>query len=152
MSADLAALLYLGAAILFILSLQGLSSPVSSRRGNQYGMLGMLIAILTAMAQTGSQSWVIAGIAIGGTIGILIAKKIAMTALPQLVAGFHSLVGLAAVFVAAAAFYAPHAFGLGAVGNIHTASLIEMGLGLSGVGLEMGSELKEGPLIADLLF
>ncbi|MCA3249350.1 MAG: NAD(P)(+) transhydrogenase (Re/Si-specific) subunit beta [Holosporaceae bacterium] len=131
MSADLAALLYLGAAILFILSLQGLSSPVSSRRGNQYGMLGMLIAILTAMAQTGSQSWVIAGIAIGGTIGILIAKKIAMTALPQLVAGFHSLVGLAAVFVAAAAFYAPHAFGLGTVGNIHTASLIEMGLGLA---------------------
>jgi len=131
MSADLAALLYLGAAILFILSLQGLSSPVSSRRGNQYGMVGMLIAILTAMAQIGSQSWVIAGIAIGGAIGIVIAKKIAMTALPQLVAGFHSLVGLAAVFVAAAAFYAPHAFGLGTVGNIHTASLIEMGLGLA---------------------
>jgi NAD(P) transhydrogenase subunit beta len=143
MSADFAALLYLVAAVLFILSLQGLASPVSSRRGNQFGMAGMVIAILTTLAQISSYGWVLAGIAIGGVIGTVIARKIAMTALPQLVAGFHSLVGLAAVCVAASAFYAPQAFGIGGIGHIHTASLIEMGLGLA-----VGAITFTGSLVA----
>lgn len=134
MSPDLIALLYLASGVLFILSLQGLSSPASSRQGNYYGMMGMTIAILTTLAAAPTMtglSWgmIIAGLAIGGFIGAIIAKKIPMTAMPQLVAAFHSLVGLAAVFVAAAAYYSPDAFGIGQVGEIKTASLIEMSLG-----------------------
>ncbi len=136
MSADLVALLYLGAGALFILALRGLSSPESSRRGNYLGMVGMGIAIATtlAIASPGSAwTWLIiaAGFAIGGSIGTLIARRIPMTAMPQLVAAFHSLVGLAAVFVAAAALNAPQAFGIGAVGAIATASLVEMSLGIT---------------------
>ncbi len=133
-SANLAALLYLIAGILFILALRGLSSPATSRRGNYFGMLGMLIAILTTLAITNVTdpvSWalIIGGLAIGGIIGAIMAKRIAMTAMPQLVAAFHSLVGMAAVFVAAAALYAPEAFNIGSIGHIHMQALIEMSLG-----------------------
>ncbi len=136
MSASLAALLYLVAGALFIMALRGLSSPESARQGNRLGMAGMAIAIATTLAVAAPASglaWILitAGIAIGGTIGAVIARRIAMTAMPQLVAAFHSLVGLAAVFVAAAALYAPAAFGIGEVGNIHTESLIEMSLGVA---------------------
>lgn len=134
MSPDLIALCYLVSGVLFILSLRGLSSPASSRQGNYFGMLGMAIAVTTtlvAVPSIQSLSWalIIAGLAIGGTIGAVIARKIPMTAMPQLVAAFHSLVGMAAVFVAAAAYYAPDSFGIGTVGNINMASLIEMSLG-----------------------
>ena len=136
MSPDLVALLYLSAGVLFILALRGLSSPESSRRGNYLGMIGMAIAIATTLAiasPTESSTWIIilAGFAIGGAIGTLIARRIPMTAMPQLVAAFHSLVGLAAVFVAAAALNAPAAFGIGDPGMIATASLIEMSLGVA---------------------
>ena len=136
MSLSLAALLYLASGVLFILALRGLSSPESSRQGNRYGMIGMAIAVVTTLliANPGSFSlWllIIAGIAIGGGIGTVIAQRIPMTAMPQLVAAFHSLVGLAAVFVAAAALYAPSAFGIGTVGAIKISSLIEMGLGVA---------------------
>lgn len=134
MSANITALLYLLAGGLFILALRGLSHPESSRRGNVFGMAGMAIAILTTLAYTAPDDWttwalVIVGIAFGGSIGATIARRIPMTAMPQLVAGFHSLVGMAAVLVAAAALYAPEAFDIGQVGNIYTASLIEMSLG-----------------------
>ncbi len=117
MSANLAALLYLIAGGLFIMALRGLSSPVTSRQGNLYAMIGMAIAIVTTLALAAPQGvlpWIliIAGLGIGGAIGAVTARRIAMTAMPQLVAAFHSLVGLAAVFVAAAAFYAPDAFGI----------------------------------------
>jgi H+-translocating NAD(P) transhydrogenase subunit beta len=136
MSADLAALLYLAAGVLFILALRGLSSPESSRRGNLFGMAGMAIAILTTPAShppAGSLAWalVLIGIAIGGGTGAVIARRVPMTAMPELVAAFHSLVGLAAVLVAAAALYAPAAFDIGRVGAIPTSSLIEMSLGLA---------------------
>jgi NAD(P) transhydrogenase subunit beta len=138
MSADLAALLYLAAAVLFILALRGLSSPETSRRGNLFGMLGMAIAVLTTLAAHppgGIGGWilVLVGIAVGGGAGAVIARRVPMTAMPELVAAFHSLVGMAAVLVAAAALYAPAAFDIGAVGAIHKASLIEMSLGL-GIG------------------
>lgn len=134
MSPDLIAFLYLISGVCFILSLRGLSSPASSRQGNYLGMVGMVIAIATtlfAAPQITSLSWlmILAGLGVGGLIGAIIARKIAMTAMPQLVAAFHSLVGLAAVFVAAAAYYSPEAFGIGTVGNINIASLIEMSLG-----------------------
>jgi NAD(P) transhydrogenase subunit beta len=134
MSADLAALLYLVSGALFIMALRGLSSPATSRQGNLYGMVGMGIAILTTLAvaaPTNPVVWIVilAGIAIGGGIGAYLARTIAMTAMPQLVAAFHSLVGLAAVFVAAAAFYAPDAFGIATDGVIHAQSRIEMSLG-----------------------
>ena len=131
MSENLAALLYLAAAVCFIMALRGLSSPVTARHGNLYGIVGMVIAILTTLASPGVLSyWVIlVGILIGGAAGTAIALRIQMTALPQLVAAFHSLVGLAAVFVAAAAFYLPEAYGIGVAGKIKTVSLIEMGLG-----------------------
>ena len=120
MNANLAAILYLVAGVLFILALRGLSHPESSRRGNQYGMIGMTIAVLTTLAvaapSLGGWFWIILAIAIGGGIGAVIAKRIAMTAMPQLVAAFYSLVGLAAVFVAAGALYAPEAFGIGEPG------------------------------------
>jgi NAD(P) transhydrogenase subunit beta len=133
---DFAQLLYLVAAILFILALRGLSSPSSSRRGNQMGMAGMAIAILTtlvAAAPDGFGGWVlvILGLAIGGGIGAVVARRVAMTAMPQLVAAFHSGVGLAAVCVAAAASYAPQAFGIGLPGDIDTGSLVEMSIGLA---------------------
>ncbi|MDP2620768.1 MAG: NAD(P)(+) transhydrogenase (Re/Si-specific) subunit beta [Hyphomicrobiales bacterium] len=134
MSADLVALLYLVSAILFILALRGLSHPDSSRRGNLLGMIGMAIAIVTTLAYAAPSdftAWIliVVGIATGGGIGAVIANRIAMTAMPQLVAAFHSLVGLAAVLVAAAALYAPQAFGIGEPGAIHGVSLVEMSIG-----------------------
>jgi H+-translocating NAD(P) transhydrogenase subunit beta len=133
-SVNLAALLYLVAGSLFIMALRGLSSPASSRQGNLYGMIGMAIAVLTTLAlakPVGVLPWllIIAGLGIGGVIGSITAKRIPMTAMPQLVAAFHSLVGLAAVFVAAAAFNAPDAFGIASNGEIHPESRIEMALG-----------------------
>jgi H+-translocating NAD(P) transhydrogenase subunit beta len=130
-SENLSALLYLVAAICFIMALKGLSSPESSRSGNMFGIGGMAVAIVTTLASPHVQSYwlIILGLIIGGTIGAIIARRIQMTALPQLVAAFHSLVGLAAVCVAAAAFYAPETYGIGMPGDIHTGSLLEMGLG-----------------------
>ena len=134
MSANLIALLYLVSGVLFILALNGLSHPASSRRGNILGMTGMAIAIVTTLlavppASIGTSLLILIGLALGGGVGAVIARRIAMTAMPQLVAAFHSLVGLAAVFVAAAALYAPQAFGIGEVGHIHRGSLVEMALG-----------------------
>ena len=150
MSASLAALLYLVSGALFIMALRGLSSPATSRQGNTYGMVGMGIAILTTLAVAAPTSplvWVviIAGIAIGGGIGAYMARSIAMTAMPQLVAAFHSLVGLAAVFVAAAAYYAPDAFGIATNGMIHSQSRIEMALGAA-----IGAVTFTGSVIAFL--
>ncbi|MFK5977756.1 MAG: NAD(P)(+) transhydrogenase (Re/Si-specific) subunit beta [Rhizobiaceae bacterium] len=128
------ALLYLVSGVMFIMALRGLSHPTTSRQGNVYGMVGMAIAIVTTLilAAPSFGGWVLIllGLAIGGGIGAYLAKNIAMTAMPQLVAAFHSLVGMAAVMVAASALYAPEAFGIGSVGNIHGASLIEMVLGV----------------------
>ena len=136
MNPNLVALLYLAAGVLFIMALRGLSSPESSRRGNQYGMAGMAIAIATTLAQLTDNStltWalIIGGLAIGGGIGAVIARRIPMTSMPELVAAFHSLVGMAAVFVAAGAVYAPEAFGIGQPGNIAGASLLEMSIGVA---------------------
>ncbi len=148
MSPDLVALLYLVAGILFILALRGLSSPESSRQGNTYGMIGMAIAIATTLGVSRPESglsWALiaGGLAIGGSIGAITARRIAMTAMPQLVAAFHSLVGLAAVFVAAAALNAPAAFGIGVPGAIHTQSLIEMSIGVA-----IGAITFSGSIIA----
>jgi NAD(P) transhydrogenase subunit beta len=131
LSVNISAFLYLLASFCFIMALRGLSSAESSRQGNTYGMVGMAIAIATTVFSPGVESYwlIILGILIGGTIGTYIAKNIAMTALPQLVAAFHSLVGLAAVLVAAAALWQPDAFGIGTIGAIKSASLIEMALG-----------------------
>jgi H+-translocating NAD(P) transhydrogenase subunit beta len=135
MSPHLTAFFYLVAAVLFVLALRGLSSPVTSRQGNRLGMIGMLIAILATLV--GNQMWaggyglIVLAIIIGGGIGAFIAYRIQMTALPQLVAAFHSLVGMAAVFVAAAALNAPEAFGIGVPGAIHSQSLVEMSIGLA---------------------
>ncbi len=128
---SLTMLAYVIAGICFILALKGLSSPESARMGNIFGIAGMAIAILTTLASpvVVNYLWIVLGIAIGGAAGAVIAKKIQMTALPQLVAVFHSLVGLAAVFVATAAFLAPEAYGIGTAGHIHTGSLVEMSLG-----------------------
>ncbi|MBX3682729.1 MAG: NAD(P)(+) transhydrogenase (Re/Si-specific) subunit beta, partial [Thauera sp.] len=136
MSADLVALLYLVAGVLFILALRGLSSPVTSRRGNYLGMAGMTIAVLTTLGShppADAIGWalVVGGLVIGGGIGAVIARKVPMTSMPELVAAFHSLVGMAAVLVAAGAFYAPAAFDIGTHGNIHGASLIEMSIGVA---------------------
>ncbi len=136
MNANIAALLYLVAGVLFIQALRGLSSPDTSRRGNLLGMIGMTIAVLTTLAAhppTDSAGWalVIGGIVIGGAIGAVIARKVPMTSMPELVAAFHSLVGMAAVLVAGAAFYAPSAFDIGTYGNIHKSSLVEMALGVA---------------------
>jgi H+-translocating NAD(P) transhydrogenase subunit beta len=133
--ADLAALLYLLAGLFFILALKGLASPASSRAGNRNGMIGMTIAVLTTLwvvGVTDPLTWglVIGGVVIGGGIGAVMARRIAMTDMPQLVAAFHSLVGLAAVLIAGAALYSPEAFGIGAAGAIRTQSLIEMSLGV----------------------
>lgn len=135
MSADITAVLYLVSGVLFILSLRGLSSPATSRQGNFYGMIGMAVAIVVTLVAAkpsfGSAVLILAGLAIGGGIGAVIARKIAMTEMPQLVAAFHSLVGLAAVFVAAGALYAPEAFGIGSIGAIHGQALVEMSLGVA---------------------
>ncbi|MCW2236307.1 NAD(P)(+) transhydrogenase (Re/Si-specific) subunit beta [Azospirillum canadense] len=141
----LSALLYLVASICFIMALRGLSSPETSRQGNLYGMVGMTIAILTTLALPIVQSYwmIVLGIAIGGGIGYVIAKKIEMTALPQLVAAFHSLVGLAAVFVALSAFYSPEAYGIGVPGAIAKGSLVEMALGTA-----IGAITFTGSLVA----
>ena len=131
MTEDIAALAYLVASVCFILALRGLSSPVSARNGNRFGIAGMVIAVATTLAgpEVVSYPLIIVGILVGGAIGTVIALRIQMTALPQLVAAFHSLVGLAAVLVAAAALYVPSAYGIGIAGDIHTSSLIEMALG-----------------------
>jgi len=133
MTANMTGSAYLIASVLFILSLRGLSSPESSRTGVMFGIAGMAIAIFTTLMDPGvvSYSMIIMGVLIGGAIGTFIALKIKMTALPQLVAAFHSLVGLAAVFVAASAFYNPEAFGIGSFGDIAGASLVELSLGTS---------------------
>ncbi len=136
MSANLASILYLVSGVLFILALRGLSHPTTSRQGNLYGMVGMGIAILTTLfvqPPDGFGGWalVVLGLAIGGGIGAVIARRVPMTAMPQLVAAFHSLVGLAAVLVAAGALYAPQAFGIGTEGHIHGGSLFEMALGVA---------------------
>ncbi|HRK63885.1 MAG TPA: NAD(P)(+) transhydrogenase (Re/Si-specific) subunit beta [Terricaulis sp.] len=133
MNADLAALLYLVSGVLFILALRGLSSPETSRQGNTFGMIGMALAIGTTLflVELDQTTLLIigAGVAIGGGVGAVIARQIKMTAMPQLVAAFHSLVGLAAVAVACAAFYAPDSFGIAEGGHIHLQSLIELSLG-----------------------
>ena len=131
MSADLSAFAYLAAAVCFILALKGLSSPESARRGNLFGIAGMAIAVAVTLAQPdiGAYMWVAVAMAAGGAVGAVIALRIQMTAMPQLVAAFHSLVGLAAVLVAAAALYAPQAYGIGELGAIKTASRVEMALG-----------------------
>jgi NAD(P) transhydrogenase subunit beta len=135
MATTLLTLAYLVASVLFILALRGLSHPETSRQGNMLGMIGMAVAIAATLLKPGMSisgiGLVIAGLAIGGAIGTIVAQRIQMTSLPQLVAAFHSLVGLAAVFVAAAAFYAPESFGIGVRGNIKGASLVEMSLGLA---------------------
>ena len=131
MSPNIVAILYLVSALLFILALRGLSHPDSSRLGNIFGIVGMVIAIFTTLMVQSVFSYFEIGIAIliGGAIGTFIALRIEMTALPQLVAAFHSLVGLAAVFVAAAAFYDPSSLNLGEFGLIGMSSLIEMSIG-----------------------
>ena len=150
MNADLVALLYLVAGVLFILALRGLSSPETSRQGNLFGMVGMAIAIVTTLAShppAGIGAWalVIAGMAIGGGTGAVIARRVPMTAMPELVAAFHSLVGMAAVLVAAGALYAPAAFDIGRVGAIHKPNLVEMSLGVA-----IGAVTFTGSVIAFL--
>src|SRR5215831_8708825 len=150
MSADLTALLYLIAGVLFILALRGLSSPETSRRGNLFGIIGMTIAIVTTLAShppagVGAWALVVLGVATGGSIGAVIARRVPMTMMPELVAAFHSLVGMAAVLVAAGALYAPAAFDIGTVGDIHGASLIEMSLGVA-----IGAVTFTGSVIAFL--
>src|SRR3989338_6081543 len=129
---SLASFSYLISAILFILSLYGLSSPKTSRMGNYFGMAGMGLAIITTLflPQIHNLFFIILAITIGAGIGYIIAKKVKMTAMPQLVAGFHSLVGLAAVFIAAAALLLQEAFGIKYDGVIKFSSLLEMGLGV----------------------
>ena len=131
-SANLSAIFYLISGILFILALRGLSSPDTSRQGNYFGIAGMIIAIVVTFLSVGNFSssliYVVIFLLIGGAIGAFIAFRIPMTAMPELGAGFHSLVGLAAVFVAIAAFLNPEAFNLGVVGRIKLASLIEISI------------------------
>jgi NAD(P) transhydrogenase subunit beta len=144
-SANLSALAYLVAAVCFILALKGLSSPTTARTGNVYGIVGMAIAVAATLLQPdlGAYAWIVVAMVIGGAIGTAIAFRIQMTAMPQLVAAFHSLVGLAAVLVAGAALNAPEAYGIGTVGLIKTASRIEMSL-----GLVIGAVTFTGSLIA----
>src|SRR6201988_4686537 len=150
MSGNLQGILYLVAGVLFILALRGLSSPESSRLGNMFGIAGMVIAVLTTLAghpPAGLGAWilVIAGMGLGGGIGAVIARRVPMTSMPELVAAFHSLVGMAAVLVAAGALYAPAAFDIGAVGAIHKSSLVEMSLGVA-----IGAVTFTGSVIAFL--
>ena len=148
-SANLLAIFYLISGVLFILALRGLSSPETSRQGNLYGIIGMTLAICVTILSVGNFSggflYLIIFLAIGGSIGAFIAFKIPMTAMPELVAGFHSLVGLAAVFVAISAFLNPEIFNLGTPGNIKIASLIEMSLGAA-----IGAITFTGSIIAFL--
>jgi H+-translocating NAD(P) transhydrogenase subunit beta len=149
-NANLAAVLYLVAGVLFILALRGLSSPTSSRRGNLFGMVGMAIAIVTTLAahppaDLAAWALVVVGMALGGGTGAVIARRVPMTSMPELVAAFHSLVGMAAVLVAAGALYAPSAFDIGVVGAIHRASLVEMSLGVA-----IGAVTFTGSVIAFL--
>ncbi len=132
MFGNLSALLYLAAAVCFILALKGLSSPDTARRGNLFGIAGMAVAVCTTLAQpgTGNIGWIALTVLAGSAIGAVIAVRIEMKAMPQLVAAFHSLVGLAAVLVAGAALFAPDAYGIGSPGSIHLASRIEMSLGV----------------------
>ncbi|MEI6158293.1 MAG: NAD(P)(+) transhydrogenase (Re/Si-specific) subunit beta [Roseococcus sp.] len=147
--ATISTLAYLAASVLFILALRGLSHPETSRKGNQYGMIGMGVAIVATILNSGMDFGgfvlIVSGLAIGGSIGTILANRIQMTSLPQLVAAFHSLVGLAAVFVAGAAFYSPESFGIGIPGNIKGASLLEMSLGLA-----IGAITFSGSVIAFL--
>ncbi len=145
MSSSLSAFLYLISSVCFIMALRGLSSPKTARMGNIYGIAGMVIAVLTTLALPGVVSFgmIVLGVLVGGAIGTVIALRIEMTALPQLVAAFHSLVGLAAVFVAGAAFYAPEAYGIGTPDDIKTGSLIEMS-----VGTAIGAITFTGSIIA----
>ncbi len=149
MSANLSAIFYLISGILFILALRGLSSPETSRKGNLFGILGMIIAITVTFLSVGNFStgfiYVLIILLAGGSIGALIAYKIPMTAMPELVAGFHSLVGLAAVFVAISAFLNPQAFDLGSPGSIKLSSLIEMSIGAA-----IGAITFSGSIIAFL--
>jgi NAD(P) transhydrogenase subunit beta len=150
MSANVAAVLYLVSGVLFILSLRGLSHPTTSRQGNLFGMVGMGIAILTTLfyaPPSGIGGWLllILGLGVGGAVGAWRARTVEMTAMPQLVAFFHALVGLSAVLVAAAALYAPQAFGIGRPGAISGASLFEMGLGAA-----IGAITFTGSIIAFL--
>jgi len=140
MNANLAAILYIVSGVLFILALRGLSSPVTSQTGNRNGMIGMAIAVGTTLATLWSQGaldvvtlgLILGGVAVGGAVGAIIARKVAMTSMPQLVAAFHSLVGMAACLVAVAAIYTPAAYGIvGEDGAIHLNSLIELSLGLA---------------------
>jgi NAD(P) transhydrogenase subunit beta len=140
MNANFAAVLYIVSGVLFILALRGLSSPVTSQAGNRNGMIGMAIAVLTTLATLWKQGaldpvtigLILGGVAVGGTVGAVIARKVAMTSMPQLVAAFHSLVGMAACLVAVAAIYTPAAYGIvGADGHVHLNSLIELSLGLA---------------------
>jgi len=145
MTANLAAILYLIAGVCFIMALRGLSSPASARRGNLFGIVGMVIAIGTTLAQPSVEDylWVVIGIAVGGVIGIVIALKIKMTAMPQLVAAFHSLVGLAAVLVAASALLAPEIFHIAVNGDIRLISRIELS-----VGMVIGAMTFTGSIVA----
>jgi len=149
MTPSLAAILYLISGILFIMALRGLSSPETSRRGNFFGILGMVLAIVVTFLFVNivfnSLVYIMIAMVLGGTIGTIIAYRISMTAMPQLVAGFHSLVGLAAVFVALSAFYNPQAFEIGVINNIKIASLIEMSIGAS-----IGAITFTGSIIAFL--
>ncbi|ACB81039.1 NAD(P)(+) transhydrogenase (AB-specific) [Methylorubrum populi BJ001] len=136
MSENVSSLLYIVSGVLFIMALRGLSHPTTARQGNLYGMVGMGLAILTTLVghpPAGLGAWILVllGLAIGGGAGAVIAKRVPMTAMPQLVAAFHSLVGLAAVAVAAGALYAPQAFGILENGHFHKQSLFEMGLGVA---------------------
>ncbi|MGD9542047.1 NAD(P)(+) transhydrogenase (Re/Si-specific) subunit beta [Methylocystis sp.] len=149
MSANIAALLYLVSGVLFILALRGLSSPATSREGNRYGMIGMAIAVattlLTHFPSFGGLLMIVIGVAIGGGAGAFIAQRVPMTKMPELVAMFHSLVGLAAVLVAGGAFFAPRAFGIGDSSEIHAGSLVEMSLGAA-----IGAITFTGSIIAFL--
>ena len=136
MSENVSSLLYIVSGVLFIMALRGLSHPTTSRQGNMYGMVGMGLAILTTLVghpPSGAGAWILVllGLGLGGGAGAVIAKRVPMTAMPQLVAAFHSLVGLAAVAVAAGALYAPQAFGIIENGHFHKQSLFEMGLGVA---------------------
>ena len=146
MSANLTALAYLIASVLFVMALRGLSSPESARSGNIYGMIGMAIAVVATVINPDvvSYEWILGAMVVGGAIGAIIARRIAMTDMPQLVAAFHSLVGLAAVLVAAAAFYNPGAYDIaGDDGLLKLASRIEMG-----IGVVIGAITFSGSIIA----
>src|SRR6202012_1005187 len=151
MNPSLAAVAYLISGVLFILALRGLSSPVTSRRGNQMGMIGMVIAVGVTLLTLASEGLldpitiglILGGVAVGGGLGAVIARKVAMTSMPQLVAAFHSLVGLAACLVAVAAIYTPAAYGIADGSGVRLESLIELSLGVA-----IGAVTFTGSLIA----